>query len=96
MFSFFLCRPFVVDFVDASVVAVFGLCVNYILIELLDSRTPTGFLNKILLNSFDKKEMGRQHQGMEGLEFAKSQRAVENRQKWRKLVVKSYVVSESP
>ena len=28
------------------------------------------------------------------LEFAKSQRAVENGDKWRKLVVKSYVVSE--
>ena len=27
-----------------------------------------------------------------GLEFAKSQRAVENREKWRKLVVKSSVV----
>ena len=27
------------------------------------------------------------------LEFAKSQRAVENREKWGKLVVKSYVVS---
>ena len=29
-----------------------------------------------------------------GLEFAKSQRAVENREKWRKLVVKSSVVSQ--
>ena len=29
-----------------------------------------------------------------GLEFAKSQRAVENRQKWRKPVVKSYVVPQ--
>ena len=29
-----------------------------------------------------------------GLEFAKSQRAVENRESWRKLVVKSYVVSQ--
>ena len=27
-----------------------------------------------------------------GLEFAKSQRAMENREKWRKLVVKSSVV----
>ena len=27
-----------------------------------------------------------------GLEFAKSQRAVENREKWRKLVVKSFMV----
>ena len=31
-----------------------------------------------------------------GLEFAKSQRAVENREKWRKLVVKSSVVRQQP
>ena len=31
-----------------------------------------------------------------GLEFAKSQRAVENRKKWRKLVVKSSVVPQQP
>ena len=31
-----------------------------------------------------------------GLEFAKSQRAVENRGKWRKLVAKSSVVSQRP
>ena len=30
------------------------------------------------------------------LEFAKSQRAVENREKWRKLVVKSSVVPKGP
>ena len=29
-----------------------------------------------------------------GLEFAKSQRALENREKWRKLVVKSSVVPQ--
>ena len=29
-----------------------------------------------------------------GLEFAKSQRAMENREKWRKLVVKSSVVPQ--
>ena len=29
-----------------------------------------------------------------GLEFARSQRAVENREKWRKLVVKSSVVPQ--
>ena len=29
-----------------------------------------------------------------GLEFAKSQRAVENRRKWRKLVAKSFVVPQ--
>ena len=31
-----------------------------------------------------------------GLEFAKSQRAVENRGKWRKLVAKSSVVPQRP
>ena len=31
-----------------------------------------------------------------GLVFAKSQRAVENKRKWRKLVVKSSVVSKRP
>ena len=37
-----------------------------------------------------EEEVGRQQKGMwTGLEFAKSQRAVENREKWRKLVVKS-------
>ena len=31
-----------------------------------------------------------------GLEFAKFQKAVENREKWRKLVAKSYVVPQRP
>ena len=31
-----------------------------------------------------------------GLEFAKSQRAVKNGEKWRKLVAKSYVVPHRP
>ena len=31
-----------------------------------------------------------------GLEFTKSQRAVENREKWRKLIVKSSVVPQQP
>ena len=31
-----------------------------------------------------------------GLEFAKSQRAVENKEKWRKLVEKSSVVPQRP
>ena len=31
-----------------------------------------------------------------GLEFTKSRRAVENREKWRKLVVKSIVVPNDP
>ena len=39
-----------------------------------------------------EKEVGRQHQGMDRPGVVKSQRAVENRGKWRKLVVKSSVV----
>ena len=31
-----------------------------------------------------------------GLEFGKSQRAVENSEKWRKLVAKSFVVPQRP
>ena len=31
-----------------------------------------------------------------GLELAKSQRAVENRERWRKLVAKSYMVPQQP
>ena len=42
-----------------------------------------------------EEEVGRQHQGT-GLEFGKSQRAVENRDKWRKLVVNSSVVPQRP
>ena len=34
--------------------------------------------------------------GWTGLEFTKSRRAVENREKWRKLVVKSIVVPNDP
>ena len=43
-----------------------------------------------------KEEVGRQHQGMDRLEFGKSQRAVENKEKWRKLVAKSSVVPQRP
>ena len=43
-----------------------------------------------------EEEVGRQHQGMDSLEFAKSQRGVENREKRRKLVVKSSVVPQRP
>ena len=49
------------------------------------------------------RRQGRQNKGWEdnirewtGLEFAKSQRAVEKREKWRKLVVKSPVVPQRP
>ena len=31
-----------------------------------------------------------------GLEFGRSQRVVENREKWRKLVAKSFVVPQPP
>ena len=41
-----------------------------------------------------EEEVGRQHQGWTGLEFAKSRRAVENREKWKKLVAKSSVVPQ--
>ena len=43
-----------------------------------------------------EEEVGRQHREWTGLEFAKFQRAVENRDKWRKLVVKSSVVPKRP
>ena len=43
-----------------------------------------------------EEEVGRQHQGMERLEFAKSQRAVENREEWRQLVAKPSVVPQRP
>ena len=39
-----------------------------------------------------EEEVGRQHQGMDRLELSKCQRAVENREIWRKLVAKSLVV----
>ena len=46
-----------------------------------------------------RRRQGRQRKRSEdirewtGLEFAKSQRTVENREKWRILVVKSFVIS---
>ena len=43
-----------------------------------------------------EEEVGRQHQGKECPEFTKSQRAVENREKWRKLIAKSTVVPQGP
>ena len=41
-----------------------------------------------------EEEVGRQHREWTGLEFAKSQSAMENREKWRKLVAKSVVVPQ--
>ena len=43
-----------------------------------------------------EEEVRRQHQGMDRPEFGRSQRAVENREKWRKLVAKSSVVPQRP
>ena len=43
-----------------------------------------------------EEEVGRQHQGIDRLEFTKSQWAVENREKWKKVVVKSSVVPQRP
>ena len=49
-----------------------------------------------------RRRQGRQRKRWEdirewtGLEFGKSQRAVENREKWRKLVAKSSVVPQRP
>ena len=50
-----------------------------------------------------RRRLGRQRRRLEdnirewtGLEFVKSQRAVENREKWRKLVAKSSVVPQQP
>ena len=62
-------------------------------------------LAKTILQSTVKggRRQGRQRKRWEGnirkwtdLEFAKSQRAVENREKWRKLVLKSFVVPQRP
>ena len=43
-----------------------------------------------------RKRFGDNIRKWTGLEFAKSQRAVKNREKWRKLVVKSSVVPQRP
>ena len=43
-----------------------------------------------------EEEVGNNIREWTGLEFGKSQRAVENREKWRKLVVKSSVVPQQP
>ena len=43
-----------------------------------------------------EEEVGRQHQAMDRPEFGKSQRAVEKREEWRKLVAKLSVVPQRP
>ena len=57
--------------------------------------------NHLARHSERGRRQGRQRKRLEdnirewtGLEFSKSQRAVENREKWRKLVVKSSVVPQ--
>ena len=63
----------------------------------------SGLAKTILQGTVKGRRQGRQKKGWEdnvrewtGLEFAKSQRAVENRGKWRKLVAKSSVVPQRP
>ena len=67
------------------------------------SRSPG--LGKTILQGTVKggRRQGRQRKRWEdnirertGLEFAKSQRSVENRENWRKLVAKSSVVPQGP
>ena len=43
-----------------------------------------------------KEEVGRQHQGMDRPGVYQVSEAVENREKWKKLVVKSSVVPQQP
>ena len=63
----------------------------------------SGLAKTILQGTVKGGRKGRQRKRWEdnirewtGLEFAKSQRAVKNREKWRKLVAKSSVVPERP
>ena len=65
---------------------------------------PSGLAKAILQGTVKGgRRQGRQRKRREdnirewtGLEFAKCQRAVENREKWRKLIVKSSVVLQRP
>ena len=59
--------------------------------------------NHLARHSEKGRRQGRQRKRWEdsirewtGVEFTKSQRAVENREKWRKLIVKSSVVPQQP
>ena len=63
----------------------------------------SGLAKTILQGTVKGRRQGRQRERWEdnisewtGLEFGKSQRAVENRGKWKKLVVKSSVVPQRP
>ena len=65
---------------------------------------PSGLAKTILQGTVKgERRQGRQRKRWEdsirewtGLEFAKSQRAVQNREKWRKLVAESSVVPQRP
>ena len=70
------------------------------------SPVPSGLAKTILQGTVKGgKRQGRQRKWWEdnireiewtGLKFGKSQRAAENREKWRKLVAKSSVVPQQP
>ena len=70
----------------------------------LDVSCSSGLAKTILQGTVKGgRRQGRQRKRWEdnvkertGMEFAKSQRAMENREKWRKLVVKSSVVPQRP
>ena len=66
---------------------------------------PSSGLAKTILQGIMKwgRRQGRQKKRLEdnikewtGLEFAKSQKSVENKEKWGKLVVESFVVPQRP
>ena len=50
----------------------------------------------IIKQGRQRKRWGDNIREWTGLEFAKSQREVENREEWRKLIVKSSVVPQRP
>ena len=65
--------------------------------------TPANLYICLIFRNILEKRQGRQRKRWEdnirewtGLEFGKSQRPVENRKKWRKLVEKSSVVPQPP
>ena len=69
----------------------------------MDVSRSSGLVKTILQGTVKRvRRQGRQRKRWEdiwewrGLEFAESKMAVENREKWRKLVVKSSVVSQRP
>ena len=53
-------------------------------------------LSVLLKTRQTEEEVGRQHQGMDRPRFGRFNRAVENREKWRKLIAKSSVVPQRP